>query len=284
MMKRKAATGLAAIGFWLGVAITTAWGQDFQKNYTLSPGGAISIANVSGDIRITGTSAGTVSVRAIKEGRDKDAVEVVDESTADRVSLKVRYASGGSHEANVKFIVEVPAGAQFKFEKLSTASGNIEVANVAGELSANTASGDVTVSQFLGNATLNTASGDTRITNVQGDVRANSASGDVTILGASGMVSAQTASGDIKVEISRAEGSGEMKFASASGDVTVTVPNQIGAQVQLSTGSGDIKSDFPINVEDTPGHGKRASASLGSGGPIILKMSAASGDIQLKKF
>jgi hypothetical protein len=280
---RKNVIGLAAIGFWLGVATTAVWGQDFQKNYTLSPGGTISIANVSGDIQITGTNTGTVSVRAIREGRDKDAVEVVDESTAGHVSLKVRYPSGGSNDASVKFVVEVPAGSQYKFEKLSTASGDIEVVNVAGDLTASTASGDVTVSQFLGNATANTASGDTKITNVQGEIHANSASGDVTILGAAGLVSAQTASGDIKVEISRVEGSGEMKFASASGDVTVTVPGQIGALVQMSTGSGNIKSDFPINVEDTPGHGKKASASLGNG-TITLKMSAASGDIQLKKF
>ncbi len=280
---RKKVLGVAAIGFWLGVVITAAYGQDFQKTYSLPPGGTISIANVSGDIQVTGTNTGTVSVNAIRQGRDKDAVEVIDESTADHVSLKVQYPRGGNFDASVKFIVQVPTSNHYKFDKLSAASGDIEVSNAAGELTASTASGDVTVSQFLGNTVINTASGDTKINNVQGDVQANSASGDLTILGVAGLVSARTASGDITVELSRVEGSGEMRFASASGDVSVTVPGGIGAQVQMSTGSGNIKSDFPINVEDTQGRGKKASASLGNGA-VTLKMSAASGNLQLKKF
>ncbi len=280
---RKKLVGLAIVGFWLGVAVTASYGQDFQKTYALPAGGTITIANVSGDIQVSGTNTGSVSVRGIREGRDKDAVEIVDESTGDHLSLKVQYPRGGNINASVRFIVEVPAGSHYKFDKLSAASGDIEVTNAAGELTASTASGDVTVSQFLGNAVVNTASGDTRITNIQGDVQTNSASGDVTIAGAAGLVSARTASGDIKAEISRADAKGEMRFASASGDITVTVPGQIGAQVEMTTGSGNLKSDFGINVEETPGHGKKASASLGAGG-ITLKLSTASGDIDLKKF
>jgi hypothetical protein len=51
---RKCIGGLVFFGLWAGLAITAAWGQDFQKNYSLAPGGAINIANVSGEISISG--------------------------------------------------------------------------------------------------------------------------------------------------------------------------------------------------------------------------------------
>ncbi len=281
---RKTVLGLAAFGLWVMLAITTAWGQDFQKNYALTSTGTISISSVSGDISVTGANVPTLSVRAIREGRDKDVVEIVDQSTPDHVSLKVQYPKdGGNYQASVRFVVQVPNGSQYKYDKLSTASGDIEVANVAGEFAANTASGDITISQFNGNITANTASGDLKVTNVQGNVQANSASGDVEILGAAGMVSAKTASGDVNVELTQIDGTGEMKFASASGDVTVKVPNQLNAEIQMSTGSGDIKSDFPVSIEKTEGGGKKASARFGAG-TVILRISAASGDVHLVKF
>ncbi len=282
---RKTVIGLAAFGLWVLLAITAAWGQDFEKNYNLPAGGTVSIANVSGDISVGGGNVSSLSVRAIREGRDKDVVEIIDESTPGHLSLRVQYPKGGgNYQASVRFIVQVPNESRYKYDKLTTASGDIQASNVAGDLIANTASGDVTISQFLGNITANTASGDLKISNVQGDVQANSASGDVEVSGAAGMVSAKTASGDVNVELTRVDrGSGEMKFASASGDVTVKVPDQFNAQFQLSTGSGEIKSDFPLNVEKLEGGGKKASASFGAGA-VVIKMSAASGNIHLVKF
>lgn len=281
---RKIVIGLAAFGLWVVLAITAAWGQDFQKNYNLPPGGTVSIASVSGDISVGGGNVASLSVRAIREGRDKDVVEIIDESTPDHVSLRVQYPKdGGNYQASVRFVVQVPNESRYKYDKLTTASGDIEASNVAGDLIANTASGDVTISQFQGNITANTASGDLKIRNVQGDVQANSASGDVEVIGAAGMVSAKTASGDVNVELTRVDGSGEMRFASASGDVTVKVPDQLNAQVQMSTGSGEIKSDFPLNIEKMEGGGKKASARFGAG-TVALKMSAASGDIHLVRF
>jgi hypothetical protein len=280
---KKRIPGLVIFGLWTGLWAATAWSQDFQRNYTLPAGSTISIANVSGQISVTGANVPSVSVQAIRVGRDKDMVEVIDQSTADHVSLKVQYPRTGNYDASVNFIVQVPTGLPLKYDKLSTASGDIEIENVAGEIGVNTASGDVTIRQVQGNVRANTASGDVKISLVQGDVQANSASGDVSAIDVSGLVSANTASGDVAVQLNRVEGVGEMKFTSASGNVTVKVSNQLNAQVQLSTGSGDIQSDFPLSFEPPMGHGKKASASFGTG-TVMLKMSAASGNIRLIKF
>ncbi len=278
---KKNAIGLAAILISTVFFLTTAWGQDFQKNYSIPQGGTISISNVSGDVSVTGYSGSSIAVSAYREGRDKDLVQIVDDSTADHVALKVQYPQGsGSVQASVRFVVQVPQGSRFQFDKISTASGDITFAGVAGDIKINTASGDVKINQVEGNVQANTASGDMEITQVHGNVQVNAASGDIKVLNAAGMVSAKTASGDVDVELTRIEGTGELKFASASGDVTVKAPAQLDALVDMTTANGSIKTDFPLTVEDLQDHGKKAHGQLGSGA-VQMKISTASGDIKL---
>jgi predicted membrane protein len=260
--------------------VSTTWGQDFQKAYTLASGSGISISNVSGDISVIGYDGGAVLVTAFKEGRNKDVVEIVDESTTGKLVLKVRYPQGGNYDASVRFEVQVPRGTAFQYDSLSTASGDIRLAEATGEVRAKTASGDVTVHQVQGNVQVSTASGDIEITQVRGAVQASTASGDVRIDDVEGTATASSASGDLDVGLTRVEGAGEMRFSSASGDVTVRVPPQVNADVEMSTANGSLKTDFPLTIEDREHSGQKAYGKLGTGA-IKLKISTASGDASL---
>lgn len=240
-----------------------AWSQDFERSYPVSPDGRVSISNVSGEIRVAGYNGTSVLVTAYREGRDRDMVEIVDESPSGEVVLKVRYPQGGGgYDASVRFLVQVPRGVPCRLDSLSTASGNIAIEDVAGLIRARTASGDVTVS------------------GAEGDVNASTASGDIVVRGARGLVTAKTASGDVEVELTQVGDRGEMAFSSASGDVTVRVPGQLDADVLMSTASGSLDSDFPLTLDDREGHGKKAFGKVGSGA-ISLKISTASGNVRL---
>ena len=280
---KKCIGGLVVFGLWAGLMITAAWGQDFQKNYPLAPGGAINIANVSGEISISGYNGTGVTVTAKRVGRDANVVQILDQSTPGKVMLGVQYPhDGGNYDASVNFVVQVPSGPNYQFESLSTASGDIKVSGVAGDLHAKTASGDVTIGPMIGSVDVKTASGDVEITDVQGTVKASAASGDVKIHGVAGTVNASTASGDVDVELIRIEGTGDLKFSSASGDVTVKVPAQLSAQVEMSTVNGSVKTDFPLTIEELKPNerGQKATGLLGSGA-VKLTISTASGDVKL---
>jgi len=259
---KKNAIGLAVLGVLASLMLTAAWGQDFQRSYQLAPGDRISVSNVSGDISITGYNGSAVSVTAFREGPDKDAVEIQDQSSPGHVSLTVQYPRSGSYHASVRFVVQVPRASGYQFDSLSTASGDIDVTDVTGDIKTKTASGNITIKQVTGN------------------VQASAASGDVTVTGVAGTASASTASGDVDVELTSVASGAEMKFSSASGDVTVKAPTQLNAQVEMSTASGSIKTDFPLTIEDLDHHGKKAYGQVGSGA-IKLKISTASGDVQL---
>jgi DUF4097 and DUF4098 domain-containing protein YvlB len=265
MGRRKALNFVCALGLCLAAAAGAA-AQDFQRTYNLEAGGSVEIANVSGDINLTGHDGNTVVVHAFKQGRDSNLVEVEDTSTQGRVSLRAKYPDMCNCDASVRFEVRVPRSSNISFEKITTASGNLKAEGFSGRLHLSTASGDVTVSR------------------VGGEIKASSASGNVRVADASGMVNANSASGDVEVELTRLEGNGDMKFSSASGDVHVRMPTSLDARVSMSTVSGDIETNFPIEVkQNRHGSGSRAEGQLGNGART-LKISSASGNVSLKSI
>lgn len=268
MMGRRTFLNFVGAVVLCAAATVSAGAQDFQKSYNLAAGGSVEIANVSGDVNLTGYEGSALVVSAYKEGRDRDNVEVEDASTQGRVVLRVKYPDNcrNNCDASIRFEVRVPRSANFVFEKISTASGDVKAEGFSGRLRLSSASGDVTVR------------------GVGGEVKASSASGTVRVADATGTVNATSASGDVEVELTKIEGDGDMRFSSASGDVHVRMPSAINARVSMSTVSGDIETNFPLEVEkDRHGPGSRAQGQLGSGART-LKISSASGNVSLKSM
>jgi DUF4097 and DUF4098 domain-containing protein YvlB len=238
----------------------------FQQSYRLGAGGSINIKNVSGDIKVMGTAeGGGITVTGTKKGRNPEQVEIVDRSSEGRIDISVEYPDCPTGcNASVDFEVRVPRSMNFNFDKLSTASGDVSVESVQGSIKASTASGDVTMK------------------NVSGTIKGSSASGDVNILDVTGEVNASTASGDVNVSIARLEGTGNMSFSSASGDVEVRLPSNLDADVSLTTVSGEVKTDFPIEVQKDKWGSGSPKGKVGSGGRMV-KISSASGDVSLMR-
>ena len=255
---------VGALGIFLCfLSIGDTFAQDFQKSYNLAAGGSVIIQNVSGDVELKGYEGDAIVISGYKEGRDREQVEVEDRSNANTIEVGVRYPRNCNCDASVRFEVRVPRSTRYNFERISTASGNISASNITGRLKTNTASGDVTVSD------------------VNGEVSASSASGNVRVGEIRGTVSASTASGDVDVEIAQLEGAGDMKFSTASGNVRVRLPSNLDAEVFMSTASGSLETNFPIEIKKPRyGPSSQARGLLGSGSRS-LRISSASGDVSL---
>jgi DUF4097 and DUF4098 domain-containing protein YvlB len=232
----------------LGLALAgAATAQDFQKNYNLGANGQIRIGNISGDVEVTGYNGSAVIVTAYKEGRDRDVVEIEDRSSASRVDVRARYPENCRRcDVSVRFEVKVPQSMSFDFDGISSVSGNVKIRSVTGSL------------------------------------RASSVSGTVRIEDVTGTVSASSVSGNVEVDINRLEGTDDMKFSSVSGNVNVRMPEGLDAQVSMSTLSGALDTDFPVEVKEKRyGPGRSASGRVGDGSRQ-LHMSSVSGNISLR--
>src|SRR5262247_1797360 len=226
--------------------------QDFRKSYEIGQGGSISVRNVSGDVTVTGYEGSAVLVLGFKEGRDRDRLWVEDNSAGNNVDVRARYPENCDCNASIRFEVKVPR-ANYKFDPISSVSGDVEVTGVSGDLLAKSTSGNVTVR------------------GVTGAVNAKSTSGNVHVGEITGTVSGKSTSGNVEVEIMQLSGAGDMEFASTSGNV----------RVNMSTISGGLKTDFPLTIEEPErGPGRRAAGRVG-GGSRNLRLSSTSGSVSL---
>jgi len=247
-MNRKLVRFSIAAALVVVALAATGSAQDFQKTYRIGAGGQIRIGNVSGDVIVTGYDGDSIVVTGVKKGRDRDQVEVEDRSGAANVDIGVKYPKHCNCDASILFEVQVPRSVKYDFDHISSVSGDVKVTGVTGRLNASAVSGDV------------------HITDV------------------SGSVSASAVSGDVKVEINRLDGSDDMKFNTVSGDVNVTLPGSLDADVDMSSFSGSIKTDFAIEVKsERYGSRNSARAKLGEGSRR-LKMSSVSGDLSLRRL
>jgi DUF4097 and DUF4098 domain-containing protein YvlB len=252
--------------------------------------GALDLTNISGDVRVTGTSGSAITIEAIKRVRHRDADEAkrllqelrVDISNVgDRVEVRTTYPrrNSGSGErsisARVDYTIGVPAGASVA---IKTISGDASVTNVNGEVRAETVSGNVLVTATPNLAVAKTVSGDVTAKDVGGaaNLSLGTVSGTVMASGLKarslecGSVSGDIQLSDIEVERLVAKSvSGSIEFATAltrggrydvgshSGDIRIVLASQTGFELDASTFSGSVRSDFPVTLRADGGSRER---------------------------
>ena len=123
-------------------------------------------------------------------------------------------------------------------------------------------------------------SGDVEAEGLRGTVDARSVSGDVR-LSTSGYGEASTVSGEIFASLGSGRWPGELDFRTVSGDITLELPARTSTEVRVETMSGEIHSDFPLDVERRSMR-RRARGTLGEGGRELY-LTTLSGDVRLRR-
>ena len=228
---------------------------------------------------------------------------------------RVRISGAGAGlEAHADLRVQLPPGRQLEMYlavgkvSLSNVSGRIMVdahsapvsaTGVRGTLSIDVGSGDVRVSDIEGELSVDTGSGPVEVSKFKGDVLSvDTGSGQVTGTGVQASeISIETGSGDIRLSgltaprLSFETGSGgvsadlrgpirTLDVETGSGDVSITAPASLGAQVEIETSSGGVETDFPLQV--TRHASDHLVGQIGDGqGRIAIE--TGSGEVRLLK-
>lgn len=239
---------------WLGVAATAAAQADFEWNGQLAPGQRIEVIGVNGAIHASASPGGNVLVTATKtagrRGNPADVrVEMVTNSNGVTVCVvypggdECRPGGGGQNnrdnDTRVDFNVQVPVGV------------NLQARTVNGSIDAQ---------------------------GLQGDTEATTVNGSVN-LATAGSARATTVNGSINAVMGRAVWPSGAKFTTVNGEVTLRLPAAVNADVRVSTVSGGIRSDFPLQMSSEPGP-KHAEGVLGGGGQR-LDINTVNGGISL---
>jgi len=94
--------------------------------------------------------------------------------------------------------------------------------------------------------------GDIVVENVEGEIDVNNINGKVTLTNVSGTVVAHALNKDLIVTMDKVDPKNSMSFSTLNGDIDVTMPSNIKADVHLKSDNGEIYSDFEIKIENNP--------------------------------
>ncbi len=162
--------------------------------------------------------------------------------------------------------------------RLRTGSGSISFDGAAIALEVRTTSGEteVRVVRPLNRFWARTSSGAISLHGGAREVEIETASGDVTLSALSGSAAVISVGGSLVLDWDSLPSDAVVTIRSLKGDLTVTLPHSVRPQGVLTTTAGEIKSEFPGEVNEAGD-----TITLAGDGPR-LKLETASGAILLK--
>jgi hypothetical protein len=281
--------------------------EAFSQTVRLGRNGTFELQNVAGDIVVTGGGGDDVRIEATKRARHpqdasaRAALRTLEIQVVERggnVQVRTEYSRGSRNTvARVDYRISVPSSANLV---LGTMSGNVSVSNVAGELRARATSGNVITSSVRRVRQLATVSGNVEVADAETDeLEASSVDGDIVLRNVKGRIlELSTVTGDarlIDVELDRASlqsmagdlefngrlaRSGRYDFQTHSGTIRVVPSGAQGFDLEATSFSGDVRSDFALKTAGAASRGpqRMLRGTFGDAGAMVSAQSFA-GDI-----
>lgn len=94
--------------------------------------------------------------------------------------------------------------------------------------------------------------GKIKVEKVSGELEVNNLNGPITMDNVSGTVVAHTLNGGVTVTFDKINLDKPMSFSTLNGEIDVTFPKNLKANVKMKTSYGDIYSDFEITMKQGP--------------------------------
>jgi Putative adhesin len=95
------------------------------------------------------------------------------------------------------------------------------------------------------------SNGEVEVEHVDGEIDVEALNGAIHLTDVSGSVVAHALNGEIRVTMERVDPSKPMSFSTLNGEIDVTLPANIRANVRMKTDNGEIYSDFDVKLEST---------------------------------
>lgn len=277
----------------------------FDKTLQVSGPVDLEVLTRSGDVTVRAGGSGSVQIhgkifvgdRWLMGSRESDvhAIEQNPPIRQDGNSVHIDYVN--TRDISISYEITVPSDTKVRTKsgsgdqiiegthgnaEVQTGSGDVRLTNLTGEVRLQTGSGDVRARHVSGAVKGGTGSGDVEVEEAgPGDIDLHTGSGGVTARGIQGAFHGETGSGDVTAEGSQ---SGTWEIRTGSGNVHVQLPDNAAFDADISTSSGSIDLNSPVEmtvqgrVEETRRH---IRGKVRGGGPL-LSVRTGSGDIHIQ--
>jgi hypothetical protein len=189
-----------------------------------------------------------------------------------QLRLHVTCPLGAALDVRTKS-ADLKARGEYGAVEVKTASGDVQLEQ-AQEAHFKSASGDIRLEHVRGDLEAQTASGDVHAGIVDGDIHVQLVSGDLEVREARASVIANTVSGDQRLETVQ---QGRVDLKAISGDVSVGIRSGSRFYVDANTVSGDTSSEFELG--DAP-----AAPEADADAPLVeVFVKTVSGDVRIER-
>jgi Putative adhesin len=279
--------------------------RTFDKKFSVTSGGTLTLSTHTGAVTIAGSDTNEVVVHAVLRG-DRELVEDF-ELTAEAVPSGVsvigrRFTNNWFNLAwlfggglNVRYTIQIPrdyrvdvrtSGGDLNIKDFNgqtqgrTSGGNVWISAIRGDIDVRTSGGNVTATQLVGEVHATTSGGNIQIDKVQGNVNAQTSGGDVRLSHIDGPLHARTSGGDVDVDVTGANRGVDLR--TSGGDVIVTVQKEFAADVDLRTSGGDVDCELPVRSSGERDRHRRTLRGETNGGGSPLSVRTSGGDIEIR--
>jgi DUF4097 and DUF4098 domain-containing protein YvlB len=267
MMPKRLPLAILALTVVAVLSTASAHADEWSKTYTLTGKPDLRIETSDANIRVTTWDQNTIEAKVITSHYKigEGGIRVEEHQSGDSVEIDVHFphhaftVEWGQHKVEV--IIQMPREGKVN---LQTGDGKIELAGLKGEMEMHTGDGSVNLEGVDGK--LHASTGD-------GHINAQGRFDDLELKTGDGHVDARATSGSTL--------STGWRLETGDGSVSLEVPGELAADVDLHTSDGHIDLDMPITTEgkirENEIHGKL------NGGGSLLTIHTGDGSIHLRK-
>jgi len=262
------AVRLSLIVFALSLAAALpARADEWSKTYNVSGKPDLRVETSDANIRVGTWSQNTIEAKVVTSGYKigEGGIHVDERQTGDSVEIEVRFPHHNfnfewkSHR--VEIIIQMPREGKVN---LRTGDGRIEVRDLKGEMD------------------MHTGDGSLNLDGVDGRLRASTGDGHIQANGRFDELELKT--GDGHVDVRAGNGSslaGSWRLETGDGSVSLEVPANLSADVDLRTNDGHIDLDMPVTTEGKIRENEVHGKLNGGGNPLTIR--TGDGSIHLRK-
>jgi len=253
---------LAALTF---AAIPCARAEEWNKMFTVAARADLRVDAKDGSVTVRAWDQKTISahVNAVGWKIGSGELEIQDHQLGDRVELVLKtppaHVAFGHHSIAVE--IKVPRDTRVD---IHTGDGGIKVFEIAGEVRLTTGDGSIEAS------------------GVEGSVQARTGDGSIGVRGRLESLTLHTGDGSVHADIlPGSKVASGWRIETGDGSVTVRVPSDLAADLDLHTGDGRLSVDLPFTADRQDK--KTVRGKLNGGGPAFA-IRTGDGSVSVKRI
>jgi hypothetical protein len=276
--------------------------EEYAKTYPVSGQAIVRVRVDDSSVQVMTSDTPEVSFHVTTEGFSAIDIgrklHIDSRQDGNQIELTVHLSAGvtlGFSNRRITTVVRMPKNADLQLE---TSDGRVELSDLTGNITVHTSDGAVKASRLSGTIDLRSNDGEIVVDTLAGTFKLHSGDGKINATSLDGKCDVSTSDGSIHVagrfdalDIKSGDGavtaraqegskmSAAWNIATKDGDVDVTIPKSLQANLDASTSDGHISLGIPVLIQGDLG--KKTVRGTINGGGAVLYIHTSDGTIHI---